>query len=384
MKVFCSYYNENLCKSCDLITLDYPAQISHKEKTLRDSLDDFKTMDFLPSVHSPPLHFRNKVKLVVTGTVESPVIGLWGEEDLDIGRELLNCPIQLKEINSALPMIKEFITLAKVSPYQIANRKGELKGLILFHSSLTHETYLRFILRSKESIDRLKKNLVYLKTHAPHIKCISVNIQPLPHAILEGEEEIFLTQETSIHHKLSKHEFLLGPRAFVQTNQFVAEKLYETAAEWIQESKSKRFMELYCGQGAFSFFAAPVIDEGIGIEINPDAVEVANSTARKLGLNHLHFKASDAKSVHKEMLDFSPEVLLINPPRRGLADALEMIIKQAPETIIYSSCNHETLVLDLKKLSDLYHIKRVQIFDMFPHTKHFETLVELKKINEAY
>lgn len=384
MKTFCSYYNENLCKSCDIITLDYSAQISYKEKILHESLRGLNSTEFLPSIHSPTENFRNKVKLVVTGTFDSPIIGLWGEKDLDQGRELLNCNIQLKEINNVLLIIKDFITLSKITPYQIASRTGELKGLILFHSKHSGETYLRFILRSKESIDRIRKNLSYIQDHAKHIRCISVNIQPMPHAILEGKEEIFLTENDSINHFLGGHQLLLGPRAFVQTNQVMAERLYETAAKWVQENKNKRFMELYCGQGAFSFFAAPFIDEGLGIEINADAVEVANSTAKKFGFDHLTFKASDAKSIEDDMKRFVPGILLVNPPRRGLTDAIELILKQAPKTIIYSSCNHETLSEDLKKLATLYSVNKVQIFDMFPHTKHFETLVELRKINEAY
>ena len=95
----------------------------------------------------------------------------------------------------------------------------------------------------------------------------------------EGEEEIFITENKSITHKAGKVLFSLGPRAFVQTNQYVAEKLYSTAAEWVKQSGHKRFMELFCGQGAFSFFCAPFIENGLGIEINPAAVEVANLTA---------------------------------------------------------------------------------------------------------
>lgn len=377
MNSFCSYFNLGLCKSCDFITMPYPDQLRAKEDLLQKSLIKLRHPPLLSTVASTPTAFRNKAKLVVTGTLENPIIGLWGEKDLDQGRELLNCPLHVPELNELLPAIKEFIIEAKLTPYQIAAKSGELKGVILFHSQESRETYLRFILRSKESIDRIRKKHHILLEKFAHLKCISVNLQPVPHAILEGEEEIFITDNQSILHQLGTTTFLLGPRAFVQTNQRVATQLYQTAASWVQASGLKKFMELYCGQGAFSFFAAPYIEEALGIEINEEAVKEANRTADKFNLSHLRFKSADAGKVSSEVSAFAPSILLVNPPRRGLAEAVEVLKSNRPEMIIYSSCNYETLSLDLSKLSDLYEIKKIQLFDMFPNTSHFETLVQL-------
>jgi len=371
MKTFCSYYNQDICRSCDLITLDYKQQILKKEETLGHS-------SLLPTVESKELHFRNKAKFVVTGTMENPIIGLSGIENLDQGRELLDCPLHVKEINELLPTIKSFITLAGLPPYQIESKKGELKGIIIFHSSISNETYLRFILRSKEAYDRIKKNHFSLLEKHPHLQCISINIQPIPHAILEGDTEIFITEKKSINHQLGNISFSLGPRAFVQTNQEVSTKLYETAADCVKGSGYKRFMELFCGQGAFSFFCAPYIDSGLGIEINPDAIVEANKTAAKYQLNNLDFKSADASLVENEIENYRPDIILVNPPRRGLGKSCELVLKNSPKMIIYSSCNHETLNSDLEKLRAKYEITKIQIFDMFPHTSHFETLVELR------
>jgi 23S rRNA (uracil747-C5)-methyltransferase len=378
MNTFCSYYNQGTCKSCDLITLDYPDQILKKEQVLMESLKGLSVPPLLPTEKSSQTNFRNKAKLVVTGTKENPVIGLWGDKNPDDGRELLNCSLHIPPINELLNKLPEFIKAASLDPYQISARKGELKGIIVFYSESTKETYLRFILRSKESIDRIKKHAATLS----HVNCISVNIQPVPHAILEGEEEIFITEMKSIHHKIDTVSASLGPRAFVQTNQKMAEKLYGTAAEWVKETRLEKFMELFCGQGAFSFFCAPHIKEGLGIEINPDAVKEANKSAKEYKLSHLKFKSADAANVEDEILKFDPDIMLVNPPRRGLSTSVHLLLKQRPQTIIYSSCNYETLSADLQILKDSYKIKRIKIFDMFAHTSHFETLVELSRLTE--
>ncbi len=377
MKTFCSYYNQDICRSCDLISLDYSDQILLKEKALETALADLDYPKFLSPIHSAPTAFRNKAKMVVTGTLNEPIIGLWGESDLDRGRELHHCPLHVTQINEMLPALKDFIKTAKLVPYHIGSKTGELKGIILFHSEQSHETYLRFVLRSKESLDRIRKNQNILLQEFSHLQCISVNIQPVAHALLEGEEEIFITDKKSILHQLGETNFMLGPRAFVQTNQEVATKLYETAALWVKETKLRKFMELYCGQGAFSFFASPYIEQGMGVEINEEAIKEANRTAEAFGHTHLKFKSADAALIELEIKSFEPDIILVNPPRRGLAQAIKLLLQYRPEIIIYSSCNHETLCQDLQKLAIYYHITKIKIFDMFPNTNHFETLVQL-------
>lgn len=378
METFCRYFNQNICKSCDLITFNYIDQIKFKEEKLIKGLEGLKFPPLEPTVSSPELGFRNKAKFSVTGTIDNPVIGLIGEESPDMGRELLECSLHVAQINQLLPEFKNFIKLAGLHPYSIQERKGELKGIIIFHSIRSQETYARFILRSKEALDRIRKHLSYLTGKFPHLKCISVNIQPVPHAILEGEEEIFMTEKTFIQHQLGQVVFSLDPKAFVQTNQTVAEKLYATAAQWVKNAGSSLFMELYCGQGAFSFFAAPFIKRGLGIEINPQAVQTANRTATENDFTHLEFRSADAAQVREDIKSFGPDLILVNPPRRGLAAATDLLLEASPETVIYSSCNHETLTLDLKRLTSKYEIQAIQIFDMFPHTSHFETLVKLR------
>ena len=378
MNTFCSYFNAGICRSCDLIELNDQDQLRAKEKTLLNSLAMFKG-SLEPTFYSDQQGFRNKMKMVVTGTIDAPIIGLQGEEHLDLGREILACPVHHPVLNKLIASIVAFITLAKLTPYSISTKKGELKGIIAFVSPETNEVYLRFILRSEEAITRITKFLSTLVADVPELKVISANIQPVPHAILEGEKEIFLTKNTFLNHRLNHLELQLGPQGFVQTNQKVATALYQEAALWVKESGVENFAELFCGQGAFSFFCAPYINQGLGIEINVDAVKVANETAKKSGLHHLIFKAADAASVKTELNTFHPDMILVNPPRRGLTEAVNLFNEIRPAYIIYSSCNHETLGKDIVSLTG-YRVIKVKLFDMFPHTSHFETLVLLQRL----
>jgi 23S rRNA (uracil747-C5)-methyltransferase len=365
MPDFCAYFNANICRSCELLPVDYSQQIRNKEAVLLKALDS--RIALLPSVTSKETGFRNKAKLVVSGTLEKPLIGL-------IDKEILECPVHDPAINRLLIDLVPFIQEAKLIPYNISERKGELKGLIVFHGT---EMYLRFVLRSKEPLDRIKKHLPRLMSKYPELASVSVNIQPIHSAILEGDEEVSLSARDHIIHEINGMKLKLRPRAFVQTNQEVAGKLYSTAASWVKELKVKKFLELFSGQGAFSFHCAPFVQEARGVEINQDAVMVANEAAKEFKLDHLKFVSLDAGKSSEIVKEFSPDLILVNPPRRGLSESISVLKNQKPEWIIYSSCSVESLATDLQGLSE-YKIERAQLFDMFPHTSHFETLVLLK------
>jgi 23S rRNA (uracil747-C5)-methyltransferase len=392
---FCAYFNEGRCASCSWIELAYPAQLAAKEARIRDALDPLSPTPLAlePSIGSAPRGFRNRAKLVVTGTVDEPIIGLAGDvaagTALDQGRELLACPIHHPALNALIGELPAFIRLARLAPYRIAERQGELKGLIAFHSPGTGETYLRFVLRSQECVSRLRKHLPSLLARFPSLTCVSANLQPVPHAILEGPEEIFLTEASSISHCLGPVPLRLAPQAFTQTHLEVATQLYATAARWIAELEPRRMLELYCGQGAFSFFAARALAAAgslsrlHGIDLNAAAVAAAQATAREQGFAHLSFACLDAArgegAVADEIARFAPDLILANPPRRGLADGVRLLEAERPAHFIYSSCSIHTLATDLARLAPLYAIRRAQLFDMFPHTPHFETLVWLTR-----
>jgi 23S rRNA (uracil747-C5)-methyltransferase len=367
MAEFCGYFKENICRSCGLLETDYEQQIALKEAVMAEAIGKVK-ID--PSVRSEVAGFRNKAKLVVSGTTNNPILGL-------IEKEILNCPVHDPVINRILTDLIPFIKHAKLVPYHIAERKGELKGIILFHGD---ETYIRFVLRSRESLDRIRKNLPELLASHPDIKSVSVNIQPIHQAILEGEEEIHLGPENFLTQSYGNIKLRIRPQAFVQTNQLVARKLYQTAAQWVKETRAKRFLELFSGQGAFSFHCAEFVTEATGIEINPEAVKMSQETASVLGLTHLHFLALDAGKSLELIRKKAPDIILVNPPRRGLAESIKILEDVLPEWIIYSSCSAASLKGDLDQLKNNYIIERARLFDMFPHTTHFETLVLLKRI----
>lgn len=116
-----------------------------------------------------------------------------------------------------------------------------------------------------------------------------------------------------------------------------------------------------------------------GIEIAPEAIACAKQSAAELGLTRLHFQALDSTQFATAQGE-TPDLVLVNPPRRGIGKPLcDYLAQMAPRFIIYSSCNAQTMAQDIRHLPN-YRIQRVQLFDMFPHTAHYEVLTLLCRL----
>lgn len=176
--------------------------------------------------------------------------------------------------------------------------------------------------------------------------------------------------------------FKVPAGAFFQTNDSVAAGLLEEVAEVLRELGAERMFELYCGAGIFSLAAAQRLPElrCFGIECDRGAVRNAVRNARDRGVDgRCRFRTGFAEKV--TAADFGgsmPDVLLVDPPRRGLERKLvERMIRWRLPHIVYVSCAPDTLARDLRLLNGTYRLVRCRLHDMFPCTGHFETLALL-------
>ena len=169
---------------------------------------------------------------------------------------------------------------------------------------------------------------------------------------------------------------------FFQINQFLVEA-------WLEKIKSlsgvdNQILELFCGAGVISCFLSQNQTQIHGIELSHQSIQYAKQNAKKNSLSNLTFEKKD---LYRDDIHFNPKmdfICIANPPRAGLGKIVKKYIKNIkPKKIIYSSCNYTTLIPDLKDLIGLYKIQSIEIFDFFPKTPYFETLVVLDKKNLA-
>lgn len=332
-------------------------------------------------ITSAPWRFRNKAKFAVGGTAEHALLGIQAMHSATPGQvtDLTACPLHEEPIERALPAIKAFIARARLVPYDVAARTGELK-FVLITASPAGELMVRFVLRSSEALPRLRKHLPALLASIPGLAVVSANLQALPAAVLEGPEEIPLHGDTLTMavNGLGLH---LRPRSFFQTNTAVAEALYRQATDWLVEAAPSALWDLYCGVGGFALHAARAMP-GLavrGIEVSAEAIESARMSAGEHGLDGAAFVAGDAHQVLASDPDSAPEAVVVNPPRRGIGVELaRWLERSSARTLVYSSCNAATLARDLEAMPG-WRVEQAQLLDMFPHTTHYEVLTLLRR-----
>lgn len=370
----CALYDAGRCRSCQWIEQPVARQLDAKMADLRTLLEGMPVAEWCAPVSGPEQGFRNKAKMVVSGSVEKPLLGMLHRDGTP--EDLTDCPLYPASFYPVFAALKPFIARAGLTPYNVARKRGELKYLLLTESQQDGGMMLRFVLRSDAKLAQLRAALPELQVQLPQLKVITANIQPLHMAIMEGEQEIYLTGQQALAENFNAVPLWIRPQSFFQTNPQVASHLYATARDWVRALPVTHMWDLFCGVGGFGLHCATPQMKLTGIEIAPEAIACARESAQMLGLQNIHFQALDSTRFATAQGEV-PELVLVNPPRRGIGKPLcDYLSRMAPQFIIYSSCNAQSMAKDLRELPG-YRISRVQLFDMFPHTAHYEVLTLL-------
>ena len=370
----CPHFDAFRCRSCALLDTPYSRQLADKQHHVRELLGR-PELSWLPPVPNEEAGFRNKAKMVVGGTADAPTLGILDADGR--GVDLRDCGLHTPGLQASLPVLADFVRLAQLTPYDVPGRRGELKYLIVTESP-DGELMARFVLRSTESLARIRKHLTHLQAKLPHLAVASVNLQPEHKAIVEGEREIPLTERETLRMRVNDRDLHLRPQSFFQTSTEAAAALYRQAAEWVDAAGPASVWDLYCGVGGFALHAATPGRTVVGVESSAEAVASAELSAREARLVGTTFVAGDATAYALDAANV-PDLVIVNPPRRGIGSRLSGWLEQSGvPSVVYSSCNAETLARDLTEMPSL-RPTTARLLDMFPHTRHYEVVVLLER-----
>lgn len=391
----CDHFDAWRCRSCSLLDTPYLAQLARKQEAVEALLP---ALSWLPPVASAASGFRNKAKMVVAATAASPTLGILGPSGE--GVDLRDCALHTPGIVGVLPMLASFITLANIAPYDVAERRGELKHLLVTESP-EGELMVRFVLRSQEPVTRIRKHLPWLLDAVPALRVVTANLQPEHKAILEGTQEIQLAGDPTLTMQVNGFALHLRPQGFFQTNTAMAAALYAQAQEWIDDVDPDAVLDLYCGVGGFALHAAGSAGAPgstrsgargrrvLGVEISAEAIAGARLTAQEAGLHGVGFEAGDAGDAARWLgvllagasSAAEKSLVVVNPPRRGIGAGLAAWLEESTvDHVVYSSCNAITLARDLEAMPSLRPVAG-RLLDMFPNTDHYEVLLRLERVS---
>lgn len=384
----CDYFDARACRSCTLMGEPYVAQLAEKQRAVEEQLAPLApAVHWLPPVASRESGFRTKAKMVVGGTLAAPTLGILDRAGR--GVDLRECGVIAPGILAAFPALIAFITAAGLEPYDVPARRGELKHLIVTESP-DGELMVRFVVRSERAVDAVRGSLTLLQDALPRLAVATANILPEHKAVLEGDIERVLTPRGTLPMRVTGPglaiQLELRPKSFFQTNTVVAGELYAQARAWVEELAPRSLWDLYCGVGGFAIACAGAgagasARTVLGLESSAEAVESARAAAAAAGLDGVRFAVGDATAFAlAAAADAVPELVIVNPPRRGLGVALaDWLEHSGARWVLYSSCNPATLERDLAVMPALA-VRRARLFDMFPQTGHAEVAVLLERV----
>jgi 23S rRNA (uracil1939-C5)-methyltransferase len=167
---------------------------------------------------------------------------------------------------------------------------------------------------------------------------------------------------------------------FSQVNRAQNLKLVPAVMCMAEISPGSRVLDLFCGTGNFSLPAARRGAQVIGIDHDSLAIATARDNAERMGRLQTQFIAMRSADGLRFLFQsrYRPDVLIMDPPRAGAADLIDLIARLQARRLIYVSCNLSTLARDLQRLSaERYKLQLVRAFDFFPNTHHLEIVVSL-------
>lgn len=396
LKPFCPHFG--ICGGCRWQPLPYEMQLEAKRQQVWDQLvriGHLEVPEIAPALPSDKIqYYRNKLEFTFSSkrwiySDENPEelspdelcglgfhVGKFFDKVLDIE----DCHLQREPSNAIRLFIKKYAVSHGLEFFNIRENTGFIRNMFI---RTTDTGDLMLIVCFFSENESLRRGLLDAVIEAfPEISSVYYVINRKLNDSISDQECILYHGNDAIYEQMEGLRFRIGPKSFYQTNSAQALKLYTVARDFAELSGRETVYDLYTGTGTIAQFVSGRAAKVIGIEYVPEAIEDARINARNNGIDNCEFFAGDMKDVLTE--DFMtehgrPDVIILDPPRAGIhPDVAEVILKAAPEKIVYVSCNPASQARDLAILSKKYEITAVQPVDMFPHTQHVENVCALR------
>lgn len=169
---------------------------------------------------------------------------------------------------------------------------------------------------------------------------------------------------------------------FTQINPVQNAVLQQLLVGGLAGRPANAVIELFCGNGNFSFPVAPHVGKLYACDSHRGSIEAAVARAKRDGVKNIQFTTARSQNFMQDLLSQGIRAtgLILDPPRMGAIDVIHSVLEMLPLWIGYISCNLHTLARDLKSLCQGgYQFESCQPVDMFPQTEHVETISWLSR-----
>lgn len=363
------------CGACPLMIARYPKQLDYKYEILKQSLVKYAQVNpkliEKPKANERIFGYRNQCKIPCSMENGVLVSGMYIPGS-NYFQEIERCIIHEPGVERVRKDVLKVLNKYHMKAYDYHQKTGVRSIVVRGFDDCFQCTIVT-------GEDELSEGLVSELANIKGMYSLWQSIHTIKKSPdVFGGTMIFLANERYLPLHMDGLTLQISPRSFFQLNTEQAKVLYRTIADMVGTG-NELLVEAYSGIGAISLYLKDKAKRIIGIESIKDAVMNANQNAKANKCNHVSFICADAADKltyisKKESID----VLVVDPPRTGLDDAmLDCIMKSKIKSIVYVSCNPATLGKNLSVLQQRYNVKKVVPVDIFSHTAHVETVVQL-------
>ena len=374
------------CGGCEWLAVPYPIQLRRKQEQVEELLgamtrEDDAALEPIRGMDEP-VRYRHKAATPFAHGPRGRVrCGFYAAGT----HRIVPCETCLVEDERARRILNSVARVAErlhIPPYDEDRGVGVLRHAVVRCGWKTEDVLLVLVTRVDELRDpgRLVSEL---RAACPEVTSIVQNVNDRRTNAILGRRCRTLFGPGVMHDQLLGCTFEIGPTSFYQTNPEQTEVLYQLALEGV--AGSARVLDAYCGTGTIGICAARESEDArvTGVEQVEGAVACARRNAEANGVqDRCRFVAADATEwMAREGARERFDAVIMDPPRAGSTpEFLAGVAALAPERVAYVSCNVVTQARDLELLRKHgYRLERVTPVDMFPHTRHVESVVTLRR-----
>lgn len=354
------------CGGCDLEHANYEYQLILKKNCLINTFRNMKLDININDVIGANNNFKYRNKMMVP--VSDNKIGFYRNHSNDIV-EFENCLIETDLSNNIIKDLK--ILLEKYNLFNIVRHI-----VIRCNSDLTE--FLVCIV-SNNNDDNFKAITKELCSKYNEIKSFYININNKKTNVILGDKSILLNGNEYLNDNILDLNFMIPLNSFYQVNCEQMVSLYKKVVEVANFSKNENVLDLFCGIGTISLYISRFVKHVYGVELVKESIDYAAKNRDLNNIKNVDFVLGDANNIDKYIKGI--DTVIIDPPRKGInKNLIDTLINSSVKKIVYVSCNPATLARDLSLLKNDFKFSELYPVDMFPNTKHIESVVSLERV----
>ena len=361
----CPY--EAQCGGCHWLAIPYEQQLEAKRGFVVDAFRRTAGLEVPDSiVHaSAPTHYRNRVllrgTLAADGTISVGFFARASHQQVPIGA-----------CRNVDPLINKLIAYLRSSqlPSLASEQKFRLEVQVLPALVSLNQPHLLSILHPIQNKSPLGPLLQALKDY-PDMAWGGYQDEVLKAPPFLFEEDVGL-------------RFYTAPGLFQQVNVPLNQKVRRILRDFAGENAVHSVLDLFCGSGNLSLALADGKRKVLGVEQVHGAIAMAKHNVRENKRNARYISVPADRFLGEQLaLKTLFDLVIVDPPRRGMKEGLEALLNLQPAYIAYLSCDPMTLSRDLLRLKEKYEIRTLHVLDFFPNTYHVETLAILHRRDDT-